>query len=86
MAQRKTERLTPLELEIEKVLWETGFANVQTVQQRLNGNWPTPRCRPCSTSCIAKEGQTRAERPRPISTGRLLAAARSSNMCSQRPG
>lgn len=35
MTQRKTERLTPLELEIMKVLWETGAANVQTVQQRL---------------------------------------------------
>ena len=35
MAQRKTERLTPLELEIMKVLWETGAANVQTVQQQL---------------------------------------------------
>lgn len=35
MTQRKTERLTPLELEIMQVLWETGDANVQTVQQRL---------------------------------------------------
>ena len=35
MTQRKTERLTPLELEIMKVLWETGAANVQTVQQQL---------------------------------------------------
>jgi BlaI family penicillinase repressor len=35
MPRRKTERLTPLELEIMKVLWETGAANVQTVQQRL---------------------------------------------------
>ncbi|HKQ90592.1 MAG TPA: BlaI/MecI/CopY family transcriptional regulator [Blastocatellia bacterium] len=35
MAQRKTERLTPLELEIMEVLWETGAANVQTVQHRL---------------------------------------------------
>jgi BlaI family transcriptional regulator, penicillinase repressor len=35
MTQRKTERLTPLELEIMKVLWETGAANVQTVQQLL---------------------------------------------------
>jgi BlaI family transcriptional regulator, penicillinase repressor len=35
MAQRKTERLTPLELEIMEVLWETGAANVQTVQQLL---------------------------------------------------
>jgi BlaI family transcriptional regulator, penicillinase repressor len=35
MTQRKTERLTPLELEIMKVIWETGAANVQTVQQRL---------------------------------------------------
>jgi BlaI family transcriptional regulator, penicillinase repressor len=35
MTRRKTERLTPLELEIMEVLWETGAANVQTVQQRL---------------------------------------------------
>ncbi len=32
---RKPERLTALELEIMKVLWESGPANVQTVQQRL---------------------------------------------------
>src|SRR5881398_2968906 len=35
MARHKTENLTPLELEIMHVLWETGPANVQTVQQRL---------------------------------------------------
>src|SRR5262245_56841052 len=35
MTQRKPERLTPLELEIMGVLWETGAANVQAVQQRL---------------------------------------------------
>jgi predicted transcriptional regulator len=35
MTRRKSERLTPLELEIMHVLWETGPANVQTVQQRL---------------------------------------------------
>jgi predicted transcriptional regulator len=35
MARQKSEQLTPLELEIMKVLWETGPANVQTVQQRL---------------------------------------------------
>ena len=29
--------LTPLEFEIMKVLWETGPANVQTVQSRLEG-------------------------------------------------
>jgi len=29
--------LTPLELEIMNVLWETGPANVQTVQARLDG-------------------------------------------------
>jgi BlaI family penicillinase repressor len=29
--------LTPLELEIMKVLWETGPANVQTVQVRIDG-------------------------------------------------
>ena len=35
MAKRKTERLTTLELEIMNVLWETGPANVQAVQQGL---------------------------------------------------
>jgi len=35
MRRRKTEALTPLELEIMHVLWELGPANVQTVQQRL---------------------------------------------------
>ena len=35
MARRKSEQLTPLELEIMHVLWETGPANVQTVQQHL---------------------------------------------------
>jgi predicted transcriptional regulator len=35
MVRRKTEHLTPLELEIMNVLWETGPANVQTVQQKL---------------------------------------------------
>lgn len=35
MARRKTEHLTPLELEIMHVLWETGPANVQIVQHNL---------------------------------------------------
>ena len=35
MARRKTEHLTPLELEIMHVLWESGPANVQSVQQHL---------------------------------------------------
>jgi predicted transcriptional regulator len=35
MNRRKTEHLTRLELELMNVLWETGAANVQTVQQRL---------------------------------------------------
>ena len=35
MARQKSEHLTPLELEIMHVLWETGPANVQTVQQNL---------------------------------------------------
>jgi predicted transcriptional regulator len=36
MARKKTStHLTPLELEIMKVLWETGPATVQVVQQRL---------------------------------------------------
>jgi len=36
MVKRKTEHLTPLELEIMHVLWELGPANVQTVQQKLD--------------------------------------------------
>lgn len=35
MARQKSEQLTPLELEIMHVLWETGPANVQTVQRQL---------------------------------------------------
>ncbi len=35
MPRRKTEQLTPFEMEIMNVLWETGPANVQTVQQRM---------------------------------------------------
>ena len=35
MARLKGEQLTPLELEIMHVLWDTGPANVQTVQQHL---------------------------------------------------
>ena len=35
MARRKIENLTPLELEIMNVLWETGTTNVQTVQEHL---------------------------------------------------
>ena len=35
MARQKSQHLTPLELEIMDVLWETGPANVQVVQQKL---------------------------------------------------
>ena len=35
MPRRKSEQMTPLELEIMQVLWETGPANVQTVQRGL---------------------------------------------------
>jgi predicted transcriptional regulator len=35
-----TEQLTPLELEIMKVLWETGPAPVQAVQERLSAGRP----------------------------------------------
>ncbi|OLE52216.1 MAG: CopY family transcriptional regulator [Acidobacteria bacterium 13_1_20CM_3_53_8] len=35
MARSKSEQLTPLELEIMKVLWEAAPANVQIVQKRL---------------------------------------------------
>lgn len=34
-AGKTTEQLTPLELEIMKVLWETGPASVQAVQEKL---------------------------------------------------
>jgi predicted transcriptional regulator len=37
MPRRKSTTLTPLELEIMKVLWERGAANVQTVQDALPG-------------------------------------------------
>jgi predicted transcriptional regulator len=37
MPRKKTGHLTPLELEIMKVLWEQGPASVQTVQQRMGG-------------------------------------------------
>jgi BlaI family transcriptional regulator, penicillinase repressor len=35
VSTRKSDQLTPLELEIMNVLWETGAANVQTVQRQL---------------------------------------------------
>ena len=35
MPRRKSEQMTPLELEIMQVLWETGPAPVQTVQRQL---------------------------------------------------
>ena len=35
--KRKSQQLTPLELEIMKVLWDTGPATVQVVQGRLPG-------------------------------------------------
>lgn len=35
MPRRKSEQMTPLELEIMQVLWETGPANCQTVQRGL---------------------------------------------------
>jgi len=35
MARQKTQHLTPLEMEVMDVLWETGPANVQLVQQKL---------------------------------------------------
>jgi predicted transcriptional regulator len=35
MVRPKNENLTPLELEIMNVLWDTGAANVQTVQQQM---------------------------------------------------
>ena len=36
MPRKKSEHLTPLELEIMKVLWELGPSNVQTVLKQLN--------------------------------------------------
>lgn len=41
MAYRKSQtQLTPLELEIMNVLWETGPASVQEVQQRVRASRP----------------------------------------------
>lgn len=41
MAKKKdTEHLTPLELEIMNVLWDTGPSTVQAVQQKLDANRP----------------------------------------------
>ncbi len=67
MARRKTEHLTPLELEIMHVLWETGPANVQSVQQHLERELAYTtvqtmlnilhrkgKVKRCSTSCIAR--------------------------------
>jgi len=36
--RKNSSQLTPLELQIMKVLWETGPANVQTVQRRIPGS------------------------------------------------
>ncbi|HEX5604688.1 MAG TPA: BlaI/MecI/CopY family transcriptional regulator [Pyrinomonadaceae bacterium] len=36
MPRQKSEQMTPLELEIMQVLWETGPATVQQVQKELN--------------------------------------------------
>lgn len=35
MPRRKSDRITPLELEVMHVLWELGSANVQAVQREL---------------------------------------------------
>ena len=35
MPRQKSDRITPLELEIMNVLWQMGSANVQTVQREL---------------------------------------------------
>ena len=37
MRRKRTEQMTPLELEIMHVLWEGGSATVQDVQQKLSG-------------------------------------------------
>jgi predicted transcriptional regulator len=36
MSKSKDYSLTPTELEIMNALWETGIANVQTIQQHLS--------------------------------------------------
>jgi BlaI family penicillinase repressor len=40
MARRRSPDLTPVELEIMKVLWESGAASVQEVQQRVESSRP----------------------------------------------
>ena len=58
MPRKTSDPLTPLELEIMKVLWQTGPAAAQTVQERPPGarSSPTTRCRRCSTCCSARAG------------------------------
>ena len=49
--------LTPLELEIMKVLWKAGPATVQVVQEKLPGRapgLPTRRFKPCSMCCTER--------------------------------
>lgn len=41
MPRHATGQLTPLELEIMKVLWDLGTASVQDVQQRVGGAYTT---------------------------------------------
>jgi predicted transcriptional regulator len=58
MARSKTEQLTPLELEIMNVLWETGSANVQTVQQQLQRELAYTTVQ-TMLNILHKKGQTR---------------------------
>ena len=68
--KRKTGQLTPLELEIMKVLWDTGPATVQTVQERLAGE-PRPQQE------FAARGRRTPRRTPPVQEGLSRPAERS---------
>jgi predicted transcriptional regulator len=54
MVRKKSENLTPLELEIMNVLWETGAANVQTVQGRMGRELAYTTVQTMLNICIAR--------------------------------
>ena len=54
MPRRKSEQMTPLELEIMQVLWETGRPQSRPSNASSSANWLTPPCRQCSPCCTGR--------------------------------
>ena len=87
--KQSTEQLTPLELEIMKVLWETGPAPVQTVQERLArraARSPTTRSRPCSTCSTARARCGASCTPAPTIYEPAVSRAAGGGAGGRRPG